>query len=389
MTSIRRARRPGVPARRDRRRACYLRPMELDAKTTAELRARIGALGATPAQAVRILGAWLRGRPLEEAAGRRTGALPRAATRALPELAAALDGLAAEIARQAGPDDSCRKLHRLRSGRTVESVDLPREGLCVSTQVGCAVGCRFCKTGEKGLVAQLASLEILAQVAAARRERVVRRVVFMGMGEPSHNVAAVRDAIVALGTEGRLAHKNLVFSTVGDPGTIAALAGWPVRPGLALSLHTLDAGLRAELLPRAPRVPPEELLEAGLAYADRTTYPLLVQWTLLDGVNDSPEEARRLAARLAGRRALVNYIPFNAVEGNGYRRPPIERCVALVREAKAAGAWSTLRCSAGQEIDGACGQLHARRMDAEGAGEGDAAGAGPPTRRPGPAAVTG
>ncbi len=363
--------------------------MVLEARNVAELRARIGDLGAGPVQAGRILGAWLRGRPLQEAGGRRTGALPRAAIRALPELAAALDALAVEVARQAGPDGSLRKLHRLRSGRTVESVDLPREGLCVSTQVGCAVGCRFCKTGERGLLAQLSSPEILAQVAASRRERVVRRVVFMGMGEPSHNLAAVRDAVVALGTEGRLAHKNLVFSTVGDPGTIADLAGWPVRPGLALSLHTLDADRRAELLPRAPRVPPGELLEAGLAYADRTTYPLLVQWTLLAGVNDSLEEARRLAARLAGRRALVNYIPFNAVEGNGYRRPPIERCVALVREAKAAGAWSTLRCSAGQEIDGACGQLRSRLPEAERTFGEDAAGAGPPARRPGPEAVTG
>lgn len=349
--------------------------MQPSPRNLADLRARIGASGLAPPQVTRILGAWLRGRPLEEAGGRRTGQLPRAAVLALPELAAVLDSLAPEVARQAGPDGSCRKLHRLRSGRTVESVDLPREGLCVSTQVGCAVGCRFCKTGEKGLEAQLSAPEILAQVALARRARAVRRVVFMGMGEPSHNLAAVREAVGVLGTDGRFAHKNLVFSTVGDPDTIGRLAAWPVRPALALSLHTLDGALRAELLPRAARVAPDDLLEAGLAYADRTTYPLLVQWTLLDGVNDSPEEARRLAARLAGRRALVNYIPFNAVEGSGYRRPPIERCVALVREAKAAGAWSTLRCSAGQEIEGACGQLRAR--------------AEPPRGRPGPAAVTG
>ena len=344
----------------------YARRMELPLRTVADLRDRLVSSGASSAHVGRLVGAWLRGRPFEEAGGRRTGQLSNALRDALPGLSEELDGLVREVAREPAADGSCRKLLRLATGRTVESVDLPREGVCVSTQVGCAVGCRFCKTGEGGLLAQLSTLEILAQAVLCRRERPVRRVVFMGMGEPAHNLESVLDAIAALGTEGWLPHKNLVFSTVGDPAVFVRLAAQDVRPGLALSLHTLDASLRSELLPRAPRIPPEALLEAALAYADRTTYPLLVQWTLLDGVNDSPEEARRLAALVAGRRALVNYIPFNAVEGNGFRRPPIERCVELVREAKRNGAWSTLRCSAGQEIDAGCGQLRARHVPAEG-----------------------
>lgn len=333
-------------------------------RTVDDLRNHVTRLGARPLHVPTILSRWLRGKPLAEPPRSRAGSFSDALVAALPALQAELDALTVEIERHPAEDGSCRRLLRLSSGHTVESVDLPRDGLCVSTQVGCAVGCRFCKTGENGLVAQLTALEILAQVAHSRREHDVRRVVFMGMGEPAHNLDAVLDAMTALGTEGRLPHKNLVFSTVGDPRVFEKLLARDVRPGLALSLHTLDSALREDLLPRAPRVAPEGLLEAALAYADRTTYPLLVQWTLLEGVNDSAEEARRLAARLAGRRAIVNYIPFNSVEGAGFRRPPIERCVALVRTMKAAGVRSTLRMSAGQEVEGGCGQLRARRLRA-------------------------
>jgi len=334
--------------------------VSVPARGVRELLDRVESLGARPVHAQRILGAWLRGLPLDEAASRPGGRFPDALAAALPELERDLAALAVEIAREPAGDGSCRVLLRLGSGRTVEGVHLPREGLCVSTQVGCAVGCRFCRTGEEGLLSQLSALEILAQVARARRERPVRRIVFMGMGEPSHNLDAVLDAIRALGTLGRTAHKSLVFSTVGAPEAFARLVASDVRPGLALSLHSLDAARREELLPRAPRVPPATLLEAALSYADRTTYPLLVQWTLLEGVNDDPGEARDLAARLAGRRAIVNYIPFNAVEGSGFCRPPIERCVELVRTMKAAGVMSTLRRSAGQEVEAGCGQLRAR-----------------------------
>jgi 23S rRNA (adenine2503-C2)-methyltransferase len=151
-----------------------------------------------------------------------------------------------------------------------------------------------------------------------------------------------------------------VFSTVGDPREFQVLAARRVRPSLALSLHTLDATRREDLLPRAPRVEPLALLEAAIGYADRVHEPLLVQWTLLDGINDSVEEAARLGTALRGRRAIVNYIPFNDVEGSGFDRPAVERCVELVRAVRAAGALATLRFSAAQEVDGGCGQLRAR-----------------------------
>src|SRR5204863_1368696 len=117
----------------------------------------------------------------------------------------------------AGADGSIRFVLALDDGKTIESVLLPRDGLCISSQIGCAVGCVFCMTGRSGLLRQLSSREMLAQVALARTRRLMKRVVFMGMGEPSHNLTNVLETITVLGTAGDLAHKSLVFPTVGDP----------------------------------------------------------------------------------------------------------------------------------------------------------------------------
>lgn len=330
----------------------------------ADLREELRRLGARPVHERALLAAWLAGRPLPRAT--RAGALPARLAGALQDVAARLADLAREVERVPAADGTARSLLRLRSGRTVESVDLLRGGLCVSTQVGCAVGCRFCKTGEAGLLQQLGSAEVLAQVALARARRPeLRRVVLMGMGEPLHNLDAVLEAVVALGELGGFAHKALVVSTVGEERAFERLAASPVRPALALSLHALDRGRRERLLPRAPRAEPRELLAAALAYADRTTYPLLVQWTLLEGETDREDELRELARLVAGRRAIVNLIPFNAVEGSGWRRPDAARCVELVRLLKRGGATASLRRSAAQEVDGGCGQLRARALAAE------------------------
>lgn len=334
--------------------------------TVADLRTRLRSLGARDVHVGPLMRAWLEGRALDAASDRRgrgRGRAPRrsrALEAALPGVQGALDALVTEVHRADAGDGTRRRVLRLRSGRTIESVDLPRDGLCVSTQVGCAVGCRFCKTGEDGLLQQLSSLEILAQVVRARRERAVRRVVFMGMGEPAHNLDAVLDAIEALGTDGGVAHKNLAFSTVGDPAVFERLAAGRVRPALSLSLHSLDPEARHDMLPRAPRIDPHALLGAALDYADRVGHPLQVQWTLLAGSNDDHAQADRLAEVLRGRRAIVNYIPFNAVEGSGFERPPIDRCVELVRRLRRAGVIATLRFSAAVEVDGGCGQLRSR-----------------------------
>src|SRR5690606_18694098 len=135
-------------------------------------------------------------------------------------------------------------------------------------------GCVFCMTGQGGLARQLGSAEIVAQVALARRQRPVRKVVFMGMGEPAHNLDNVLDAIDLLGTLGNLGHKNIVFSTVGDARVFERLPLGRVRPALALSLHTTRDELRARLLPRAPRLAVAELVERGERYARSTGYPI-------------------------------------------------------------------------------------------------------------------
>jgi 23S rRNA (adenine2503-C2)-methyltransferase len=241
-----------------------------------------------------------------------------------------------------------------------ETVLLPRDGVCVSTQIGCAVGCVFCMTGTTGLIRQVGSAEIVAQVALARSLRPVKKVVFMGMGEPAHNLDNVMEAIDLLGTVGNIGHKNLVFSTVGDPRVFEALPQGRVKPALALSLHTTRADLRAQLLPRAPRLSPEELVEAGEAYARATDYPIQYQWTLLEGINDTDEELDGIVRLLTGKYAILNMIPYNSVPELPYQRPSWDKAGAIARRLHQRGILTKLRQSAGQDVDGGCGQLRAR-----------------------------
>jgi 23S rRNA (adenine2503-C2)-methyltransferase len=282
----------------------------------------------------------------------------------LPALETELANLARVRSEHAGEDGSARLLVELADGQTIESVLLPRAGVCVSTQIGCAVGCVFCMTGREGLLRQLGSAEIVAQVALARARRPVRRVVFMGMGEPAHNLDNVLEAIELLGTEGALGHKNLVFSTVGDRRVFERLPQGIVRPALALSLHTTRTELRGELLPRAPRIDPAELVELGERYARATTYPIQYQWTLIEGVNDGDDELERLVGLLAGKYAVMNFIPYNTVEGLDFRRPSWERAAGMARYLQQHGVLAKLRRSAGQDVEGGCGQLRARPVAA-------------------------
>lgn len=329
-----------------------------------QLRERLRQAGAKPCHERRILRAWLQARPLDAGGRRQTAAdhLPLGVRTALSGLSAELQALATLHSQSPGASGGARLLVALADGQSVESVLLPRDGVCVSTQVGCAVGCLFCMTGKEGLRRQLGSAEIVAQVVLARRLRPVRKVVFMGMGEPAHNLDNVLEAIELLGSEGGIGHKNLVFSTVGDPRVFERLPRGRVRPALALSLHSTDVDVRARLLPKAPRMTPEALVEAGEVYARATGYPIQYQWTLLAGVNDSDAEMERLIELLRGKYAMMNFIPFNAVEGAGFRRPDAERAASLVQRLRRHGVIACLRDSAGQDVDGGCGQLRARRL---------------------------
>lgn len=327
---------------------------------------RLAALGALPVHRGRLLRVWLQGHALDTGTRRRSSEhfLPLALRDAVPALTAELDALARVRSEHAGSDGS-RLLVELADGQMVESVLLPRDGLCVSTQVGCAVGCRFCMTGKSGLIRQVTSMEILAQVVLARRQRAVKKVVFMGMGEPAHNLDNVLEAIDLLGTEGNIGHKNLVFSTVGDLRVFEALPQQRVKPALALSLHTTKADLRAHLLPRAPRIAPEELIELGEKYARDTDYPIQYQWTLLKGINDGDDELDAVVHLLKGKYGVLNVIPFNSLEGDDYQRPNTERIGEIVRSLQSRGVLTKVRNSAGQNVDGGCGQLRARAVGAE------------------------
>jgi len=324
------------------------------------LRQRLRALGARPVHEERVLRLWVQARSQDSGRRRLEDFMPQALREALPALAQELEALAHLRSAHPAQDGSERLLVDLADGQSVESVLLARDGLCVSTQVGCAVGCVFCMTGREGLLRQVESAEIVAQVVLARRRRPVRKVVFMGMGEPAHNLDAVLEAIDFLGTHGGIGHKSLVFSTVGDARVFERLPAASVKPALALSLHSTKAALRAELLPRAPRIEPQALVEAACAYAEATGYPLQLQWTLLAGVNDGDDEIETLAAWLKGRHAMVNLIPWNQVDGQTWRRPDPARTVALARALQRAGVLTRLRQSAGQDVEGGCGQLRAR-----------------------------
>jgi 23S rRNA (adenine2503-C2)-methyltransferase len=274
-------------------------------------------------------------------------------------------------------DGSVRWLLALQDGQTVETVGLPRDGVCVSSQVGCAVGCVFCMTGKEGLIRQVGSAEMVAQVAFARLHRPVKKVVFMGMGEPAHNLDNVLEAIDLLGTVGNIAHKSLVFSTVGDARVFERLPLGLVKPALALSLHSTRADLRVQLLPRAPKMSPEELVEAAEIYAQQTGYPIQYQWTLLQGVNDTEEEIEGIVRLLKGKYALMNMIPYNAVDDLPFKRPSWERAAEIARTLHRRGILTKLRNSAGQDVEGGCGQLRARQIQAA-AGESQLANAEKP-----------
>ncbi|MFA6119942.1 MAG: RNA methyltransferase [Sideroxydans sp.] len=378
----------------------------------SQLRQRLHDLGCKPCHEDRLLRGWSQVRSYDVKGSPAETFFPAAMRKELPAIEAELNGLARlksehavstpspTLPRPAGEganaalrasfnnDEVARLLVELHDGQMVESVLLPRGGLCVSTQVGCAVGCVFCMSGRDGLIRQLGSAEIVAQVVLARKRRTVSKVVFMGMGEPAHNLDNVLEAIDVLGTLGGIGHKELVLSTVGDvrvfdrlmervtktvrPELVEGVAPVHastssartdkecVKPALALSLHSTDATLRAKLLPHAPTISVEELVERAEVYARATGYPTQYQWTLIEGVNDSDAEVEHIAQLLKGKYALMNFIPFNAVDGLPYRRPSAERTAEMMNTLNRQGIYSRVRDSAGQEVEGACGQLRAR-----------------------------
>lgn len=279
------------------------------------------------------------------------------------------------VAAEAGR--TVKGLHRLSDGALVESVLMhypakrggrPRATLCISSQVGCAVACPFCATGELGFGRDLETAEILDQVRdAARRLRADRlrltNVVFMGMGEPLLNLERVLAAVEALHDPVRfgLGARHVVVSTSGVVPGIRRLTALGPQFTLAISLHAARDPLRDLLVPLNRRWPVAEVVAAARDHARATGRRVSYEYTMIEGVNDTPADSDALATLLRGELAHVNLIPMNPVAHTPWRATPmpaIERFAAVVA---AAGIPVTIRRNRGQEIGAACGQLAADR----------------------------
>jgi 23S rRNA (adenine2503-C2)-methyltransferase len=253
---------------------------------------------------------------------------------------------------------------RLADDELVETVAMPVRAVCVSTQVGCAVGCRFCASGLLGLKRNLTPLEIVEQVIHARRAMRIDRVLYMGMGEPSHNLENVLHAVALLKEHGWISPAKQTFSTIGSCATFERMAKAAVKPCLALSLHSADDATRRNLVPRASGDSLQELVAAAGRYAKLQRKPIVFEWTLLAGVNDRDEDADALAELIRGVRGYVNFIRWNPVAGMDFEPSSFERAIAMRERVKSHGVLATIRASTGRDVDGACGQLRRRGITA-------------------------
>ncbi len=259
--------------------------------------------------------------------------------------------------------DGTRKyLFRLADGETVETVRIPMEGeratLCLSTQVGCAMGCDFCLTGTFGLVRNLIPAEIVNQVCAAMADGPVNNLVLMGMGEPLHNLDNVEKALRILYTpEGlNFSPRKVTLSTAGLVPQMLEL-GRRIRVNLAVSLNATTDEVRNELMPVNRRYPLAELMEACRIYPLAPRQRITFEYILIRGVNDSPADAKRLVKLLHGVKAKVNLIPFNEHEGSAYRSPEEQVVEAFQTHLLDRNIVAIRRASKGQDISAACGQL--------------------------------
>ncbi len=281
-----------------------------------------------------------------------------------------------------GSEDTTRKfLFRLHDGRYVESVLIPanpalygeksdRRTLCVSSQVGCAYGCKFCASGLDGFTRHLDPAEIAGQVLAAEQlsgERV-DSLVFMGMGEPLANLDNLLAAIALITGEKtlHLGARHLTISTSGLVPQIRQLAEHPQQIRLAISLHGATDEVRQQIMPINRKWPVAELFDALDYWNSRKNQKLTLEYILIDGVNDSLDQAAILARHARRIHAKVNLIPYNTVESLDWKRPSDTRCRAFRDVLKNAGVSATLRLEKGHDIDAACGQLRLKQETEEG-----------------------
>ncbi len=304
--------------------------------------------------------------------------LPKALRR---ELAEAFDLFGSRVERHLESADGTHKLLlRTRDGHFIECVLIQEENrhtACISTQVGCGMGCVFCASGLAGVERNLTAGEIVEQLVRLRNltppDRRLTHVVVMGMGEPLANLDNLLTALAVAGDKDGLGigARHVTISTVGLPAKIRRLADLGKQYHLAVSLHAPNDPLRTEIVPTNARTGLADILAAADYFFATTGRQVTFEYVVLGGVNDRPAHARQLANLLRGRKAHVNLIPWNDVTGLPYKRPADTDLAAFIDTLRRAGVSVTVRHRKGADIDAACGQL---RREAVASGQGPVAG---------------
>lgn len=268
--------------------------------------------------------------------------------------------------RSKSPDGTIKYLLKLKDGLIIEAVGIPsdkRLTVCVSSQIGCPMGCDFCATGKGGFTRNLETYEIVDQVLTVQEDfqRRVSNIVFMGMGEPLLNTDAVVGAVRSLNQDVGIGQRMITVSTVGIPGHIRRLAEQQMQITLAVSLHASNQALRTQLIPSAEKYPLSALLNECRDYVKITGRRVTFEYILLADLNDKPEHATELASELRGFQSHVNLIPYNPISEVDYQRPSRARVEGFTQQLKDKGIAVSVRYSRGLEKDAACGQLRASK----------------------------
>jgi 23S rRNA (adenine2503-C2)-methyltransferase len=268
------------------------------------------------------------------------------------------------VKRDVSEDGTQKFVLRLHDGRQIESVfipDTPAQTFCISTQVGCAMGCAFCLTGKMGLVRHLTAGEIASQVRVLSHTLGLSEfnIVLMGMGEPLHNYDATMKALRIINDPHGLGvgPRRVTLSTVGLVPMLDRLAQEDLMPNLAISLHATTEEQRAAIVPTTKKYSVEDIIAAARRFPLSKRGRITFEYVLLAGVNDSADDARRLAKLLAGIKAKVNLIPLNAAPGIPFDRPSDWRVDEFARTLAERGVTVSVRKSRGRDIRAACGQL--------------------------------
>jgi 23S rRNA (adenine2503-C2)-methyltransferase len=268
--------------------------------------------------------------------------------------------------RRASEDGTMKLLFGLEDGETIESVLIPNEErltLCISSQVGCSLGCRFCLTGRLGLKRNLEAHEIVDQVISASRlvrPAHITNVVMMGMGEPLANAEAVIEALWRMTDLMKMTPRRITVSTSGIVTGIKLLGEKAPQVMLAISLNATTDKVRDELMPINNKWPIKELIEACRKFPLNPRRKLIFEYVLLRGINDTPADAKRLVRMLHGIRSKINLIPFNPFDGAEYESPDEKNVLDFQQILMKANMTAMIRKSKGQDILAACGQLKAK-----------------------------